>query len=50
VSGYDLVECATEERRTHWLMMSSMPAVARHAYLLAQAYNEAFEKGESWVM
>jgi len=42
----------TEERRAHWLLMSAsaMPAAARHAYLLAQAYNEAFEEGESWVV
>lgn len=42
----------TEERRVHWLMMSAsaMPAAARHAYLLAHAYNEAFEEGESSAM
>jgi len=42
----------TEERRAHWLRMSAsaMPAAARHAYLLAQAYNEAFEEGESWTL
>lgn len=41
----------TEERRAHWLMMaaSAMPAAARHAYLLAEAYNDAFEEGESWA-
>jgi hypothetical protein len=40
----------TEERRAHWLMMaaSAMPAAARHAYLLAEAYNEALEEGASW--
>ena len=27
---------------------SAMPAVARHAYLLADAYNDAMGKGESW--
>jgi hypothetical protein len=27
---------------------SAMPAAARHAYLLAKAYNDAFEEGESW--
>ena len=39
----------TEERRAHWLMMaaSAMPAAARHAYLLTEAYNDAFEEGES---
>lgn len=41
----------TDERRAHWLMMaaSAMPAAARHAYLLAEAYNEAFDQGELWV-
>ena len=41
----------TEERRAHWLMMaaSAIPAAARHAYLLAEAYNDALDKGEAWV-
>jgi len=41
----------TEERRAHWLMIgaSARPAAARRAYLLAQAYNEAFEQGKSWA-
>lgn len=41
----------TEERRAHWLMMaaSAMPAAARQAYLLAEAYNDAYEEGESWA-
>ena len=41
----------TEERRSHWLMMgaSAMPAAARHAYLLAQAYNDALDEAEAWV-
>lgn len=32
------------------LMMaaSAMPAAARHAYLLAKAYNGAIGEGESW--
>lgn len=36
----------SEERRVHWLLMSAsaMPAAARHAYLLAEAYNEALEQ------
>jgi hypothetical protein len=36
----------TEERRAHWLMMaaSAVPAAAHHPYLLAQAYNDAFEE------
>jgi hypothetical protein len=28
----------------------AMPAAARHAYLLAQTYNDAFEEGESWTV
>ncbi|MGJ9420380.1 hypothetical protein ACHAC9_21890 [Massilia sp. CMS3.1] len=41
----------TEERRAHWLMMaaSAMPAAARHAYLLAQAYNDALDQAEAWI-
>ncbi len=41
----------TEEKRRHWLMMaaSAIPAAARHAYLLAEAYNEALDEAESWV-
>lgn len=40
----------TGKRRTHWLMMaaSAIPSAARHAYLLAQAYNDALEEAESW--
>jgi hypothetical protein len=39
-----------ETRRGHWLMMaaSAMPSAARHAYLLADAYNSAMGAGESW--
>ena len=39
-----------ETRRAHWLVMaaSAMPAAARHAYLLAEAYNDAMSEGESW--
>ena len=41
----------TEERRSHWLMMaaSAMPAAARHAYLLAQAYNDALDEAGAWI-
>jgi hypothetical protein len=40
-----------EERRAHWLMMaaSAMPAAARHAYLLAEAYNDALDEAEAWI-
>jgi len=27
---------------------SAMPAAARHAYLMAEAYNDAFDEGEAW--
>jgi hypothetical protein len=41
----------SEERRAHWLMMaaSAMPAAARHAYLLAEAYNDALDKAQAWT-
>lgn len=41
----------SEERRSHWLMMaaSAMPAAARHAFLVAEAYNDALDEGESWA-
>lgn len=40
-----------DERRAHWLKMTSSqtPAAARLAYLLATAYNDALDKGESWI-
>jgi len=39
-----------EGRRAHWLTMaaSAVPAAARRAYLLAEAYNDAMSEGESW--
>lgn len=41
----------TEERRAHWLMMaaSAIPAAARHAYLLAEAYIAAQDEGDAWA-
>jgi len=41
----------TEERRAHWRMMaaSATAAAARHAYLLAQAYNDALDEAEAWI-
>jgi len=41
----------TEEKRRHWLMMaaSAIPAAARHACLLAKAYNDALDEAEAWV-
>jgi hypothetical protein len=43
---------STEEKRRHWRMMvaSAMPAVARHAYLLADAYNDALDEAQAWVV
>jgi hypothetical protein len=40
-----------DTQQWHWLMMaaSSMPAAARRAYLLAEAYNDAMGEGESWL-
>jgi hypothetical protein len=41
----------SDERRAHWLMMaaSAMPAAARHAYLLAEAYNNAQDAADAWM-
>ena len=30
------------------MAVSAMPSAARHAYLLADAYNDAMSEGESW--
>jgi len=40
-----------EKQRAHWLMMASsaMPAAARHAYLLAEAYNDAQDEADAWM-
>lgn len=50
-AGGSIFLVVEEERRAHWLMMaaSAIPADARHAYLLAQAYNDAFDEGEAWI-
>jgi hypothetical protein len=49
--GIDWWNALTKERRTHWLMMaaSAMPAAARHAYLLAEAYNDAQDEADAWM-
>ena len=49
-AGMDWWNSLSEERRAHWLMMaaSAVPAAASHAYLLAEAYNDALDEGESW--
>lgn len=40
----------TEELRAHWLMMaaSAVPAAARYAFLLAEAYTAAQDEGQAW--
>lgn len=50
-AGMEWWNALTEERRAHWLMMaaSAMPAAARHAYLLAEAYNDAQDEADSWL-
>jgi len=50
-AGMDWWNGLAEEQRAHWLMMaaSAMPAAARHAYLLAEAYNDARDEAESWI-
>jgi len=42
----------SEEQRAHWLVMaaSAIPADARHAYLLAEAYEDAQQEGQNWSM
>jgi hypothetical protein len=49
--GMEWWNALSEAPRAHWLMMaaSAMPAAARHAYLLAEAYNDAFNEGELWA-
>lgn len=49
--GMDWWNAMGRDERAHWLMMaaSAVPAAARHAYLLAQAYEDAQDHGESWV-
>lgn len=39
------------EERSHWLTMSASPspASARHAYLLAEAYNDAQDEADAWM-
>lgn len=50
-TGMDWWSSLTEKRRAHWLTMaaSAMPAAARHAYLLAEAYNDAQDEAEAWM-
>ncbi len=50
-TGMDWWNNLAEAQRAHWLMMaaSAMPAAARHAYLLAEAYNDAQDEAEAWM-
>lgn len=50
-TGMDWWNGLTEERRAHWLMMSAsaIPVAARHAYLLAEAYNDAQDEADAWM-
>lgn len=50
-TGMDWWNSLTEKRRAHWLTMaaSAMPAAARRAYLLAEAYNDAQDDAEAWM-
>jgi hypothetical protein len=49
--GIDWWNGLSHESRAHWLMMSAsaIPAAARRAYLLAEAYADAREEGEAWA-
>lgn len=40
-----------EPERAYWLVRaaSAMPAAARHAFLLAEAYEDAQQEGQSWA-
>jgi len=50
-AGMDWWNSLDEEQRAHWLMMaaSAMPAAARHAYLLAEAYADAESTAYEWL-
>jgi len=50
-AGMNWWNSLSEEQRAHWLMMaaSAMPAAARHAFLLAEAYNDAQDEADVWM-
>lgn len=50
-AGMDWWNELSAEKRAHWLMMaaSAVPAAARHAYLMAEAYNDAQDEAEAWM-
>lgn len=50
-AGMDWWNNLAEEQRAHWLMVaaSAMPAAARHAFLLAEAYNDTQDEADAWM-
>ncbi|QJE03728.1 hypothetical protein HH212_26885 (plasmid) [Massilia forsythiae] len=50
-TGMDWWNNLAEKQRAHWVMMgaSAMPAAARHAYLVSEAYNDAQDEAEAWM-
>lgn len=50
-AGMDWWNSIPVEERSFWLIKaaSAVPADARHAFLLDEAYNEAVQEGEDWA-
>lgn len=50
-AGMEWWNSMTEQQRGYWLTRSAsaVPADARHAYLLDEAYEDARQEGESWI-
>jgi hypothetical protein len=50
-AGIDWWNNLAEEQRAHWLMRaaSAMPAAARHAFLLSEAYSNAEDEADAWM-
>lgn len=51
VIGMNWWNSMTQQERGYWITRSAsaVPADARRAYLLAEAYEDAREQGESWI-
>jgi hypothetical protein len=49
--GMEWWNALEEKSRSYWLMMaaSAVPADARHAYLLSEAYHDAMQEAEDWI-
>ena len=49
--GMDWWNSLEGKNRGYWMVMASsaVPADARHAYLLAEAYEDARQQGQNWV-